>query len=100
MRPLWFVAGAGAGVYVMLRARRLAEAFTPEGLHDRLAGLQVGWDLFSEEVRTGMTEKETELRQRFVFGPDEGIPALPPGGSAPAIRRAGPGEGDGPDGHQ
>lgn len=65
MRPLWFVAGAGAGVYVALKARRAAEALTPEGLHDRLAGLQVGWQLFTDEVRTGMQEKEGELRTRI-----------------------------------
>ena len=32
----WFVAGAGVGVYAMVKARRAAEAFTPEGLRDRL----------------------------------------------------------------
>jgi hypothetical protein len=81
MRGVWFVAGAGAGVYVVLKARRAAEAFTPEGFHDRLAGLQLGWHLFSDEVRAGMTEKETELRQRLVVGLD-GTPALPAGSSA------------------
>lgn len=80
MRSLWFVAGAGAGVYVVVRARRAAEALTPEGLHDRLAGLSVGWHLFSDEVRAGMSEKETELRERLLFGLD-GPPALPPGSS-------------------
>lgn len=65
MRPLWFVAGAGAGVYVALRARRAAEALTPEGFHDRLAGLGLGWSMFAEEVRTGMAEKEGELRERM-----------------------------------
>ncbi|MDQ6641322.1 MAG: DUF6167 family protein [Actinomycetota bacterium] len=81
MRGLWFVAGAGAGVYVMVKARRAAQAFTPEGVHDRLAGLQVGWQLFSDEVRAGMTEKETELRERLVLGldgPAVRSPALPP----------------------
>lgn len=64
-RGLWFVAGAGVGVYGMVRARRAAEALTPEGLRDRLAGLQLGAHLFAEEVRTGMREKEIELRQRL-----------------------------------
>ena len=41
-RAVWFVAGAGAGVYAMVKARRAAEALTPEGLADRLAGLSVG----------------------------------------------------------
>ena len=72
MRAIWFVAGAGAGVYAVTKARRLAEAFTPEGLEDRLAGLAVGAHLFNEEVRTGMAEKEKELRQRLDLGLDEG----------------------------
>jgi hypothetical protein len=64
-RGFWFVAGAGAGVYVMIRARRAAETFTPDGLRDRVAGLGVGAHLFAEEVRAGMSERETELRERL-----------------------------------
>jgi Family of unknown function (DUF6167) len=63
-RALWFAAGAGAGVYAMTRARRVAEALTPEGLGDRLAALSVGARLFREEVRAGMAEKENDLRDR------------------------------------
>jgi hypothetical protein len=74
-RSFWFVAGAGAGVYVMVKARRAAETFTPEGLRDRLSGLSVGAQLFAEEVRSGMTEKETELRDRLGLTLD-GPPAL------------------------
>jgi hypothetical protein len=69
-RGFWFVAGAGAGVYVMIRARRAAETFTPDGLRDRVAGLSVGAHLFAEEVRVGMTERETELRERLGLGLD------------------------------
>ena len=64
-RGFWFVAGGGVGIYVMIKARRAAEVFTPEGLRDRMAGLSVGAHLFAEEVRAGMTEKETELRERL-----------------------------------
>ncbi|MET0838847.1 MAG: DUF6167 family protein [Marmoricola sp.] len=73
-RSLWFVAGAGAGIYAMVKARRAAEVFTPEGLRDRMAGLGLGAHLFAEEVRAGMTEKETELRERLEWtldGPRE-----------------------------
>jgi hypothetical protein len=86
-RGFWFVAGAGVGVYAVVRARRAAEAFTPEGLRDRAAGLAVGAHLFAEEVRTGMVERETELRERLglsVDGPlqleavDPGPRDLPP----------------------
>ena len=66
-RGFLFVAGAGAGVYEMIRARRAAEALTPDGVRDRIAGLQVGAQLFLDEVRTGMDERETELRERFGY---------------------------------
>ena len=76
-RAFWFVAGTGAGVYVMVKARRAAEALTPEGLSDRIAGLGVGAHLFAQEVRAGRAEKETELRERLgltLYGPPE-LPA-------------------------
>jgi hypothetical protein len=63
-RMLWFVAGAGAGIYAISRARRVAEVFTPDGLADRLAGLSVGARLFADEVRAGAADKENEMRQR------------------------------------
>ena len=69
-RSLWFVAGAGAGIYAMVKARRAAEVFTPEGLRDRMAGLGLGAHLFAEEVRAGMVEKETELRERLDWALD------------------------------
>jgi hypothetical protein len=69
-RSLWFVAGAGASVYAMLKARRAAELFTPEGLRVRMAGLGLGAHLFAEEVRAGMCEKESELRERFEWALD------------------------------
>jgi hypothetical protein len=74
-RTIWFLAGAGAGVYAVVRARRAAEAFTPEGFGDRLAALQAGADLFGQEVRAGMAEKETELRRRLGLALD-GAPEL------------------------
>jgi hypothetical protein len=65
----------------MIRARRAAEAFTPDGLRDRVAGLGVGAHLFADEVRAGMTERETELRERLglsVHGPLELGPTTAP----------------------
>ena len=81
-RSVWFVAGAGVGVYAMVKARRAAETFTPEGLRDRLSGLSVGAHLFADEVRAGMTEKETELRDRLGLTLD-GPPELEPVPSHP-----------------
>jgi hypothetical protein len=90
-RGFWFVAGAGAGVYVMVKARRAAEAFTPDGVRDRVAGLQVGAQLFLEEVRSGMDERETELRERLglaLDGPREHALAPHPPVSPEGAHRA------------
>ncbi len=67
---MWFVAGATTSVYVMTKARRAAEAFTPEGLRDRLAGLSLGAHLFNDEVRTEMASRENDLRRRLGLGLD------------------------------
>jgi Family of unknown function (DUF6167) len=82
-RSLWFVAGAGAGIYAMSRARRAVEAVTADGLRDRLSGLGVGMRLFRDEVAAGQAEKETELRERMGLVP-HGLPELtgPEAGSA------------------
>ena len=74
-RSLWFVAGAGAGVYAMTRARRAAQAVTADGLRDRLSGLGVGVRLFRDEVAAGQAEKETQLRERMGLVP-HGVPEL------------------------
>ena len=74
-RSFWFVAGAGAGVYAMVRGRRAAEALTADGLRDRLSGLEVAARMFRDEVAQGRVEKETELRERYGLVP-HGTPEL------------------------
>ena len=74
-RSLWFVAGAGAGIWGMVRGRRAAEAFTAEGLHDRMSALFLGARMFRDEVAQGAAERETELRERFAVVP-HGRPEL------------------------
>lgn len=63
-RGVWFLAGAGAGAYALTRARRVAEAFTPDGMRDRVAGLAVGARVLAEEYRAGQAEAEDEVRRR------------------------------------
>jgi hypothetical protein len=77
-RGLWFVAGAGAGIYAVVRGRRVAEAFTVDGINDRLKGAAVGLRLFGDEVAQGKIERETELRERFSLTP-HGRPELTTG---------------------
>jgi len=77
-RGLWFVAGAGTAIYVMVRGRRAAEAFTVDGLKDRLSALEVGARMFRDEVAQGRADKETQLRERLGLMP-HGIPELTTG---------------------
>lgn len=84
-RGLWFVAGAGAGIYTMIRARRAAEALTTDGLKDRVGAAVVGARMFRDEVAQGKAEAETDLRERLGLLP-HGIPEL---GTAPPIEKEG-----------
>jgi hypothetical protein len=77
-RGLWFVAGAGAGIYIVIRGRRAAEVLTIDGMQDRLNGLAVGVRMFRDEVAEGKAEAETELRERFALAP-HGRKELPRG---------------------
>ena len=83
-RGLWFVAGAGAGIYIVIRGRRAAEALTIDGMQDRLNGLAVGVRMFRDEVAQGKAEAETELRERFALAP-HGRPELAAGGHAAEV---------------
>jgi hypothetical protein len=74
-RGLWFLAGAGAGMYAVVRARRVAEAFTVDGLSDRWQALTLGARLFRDEVAQGQAEAEIDLRERFGLVP-HGMPEL------------------------
>ena len=91
-RGVWFVAGAGAGIYATVRARRAAEALSADGIRDRLNGLAVGARMFRDEVVQGRAEKETELRERLGLVPDgtleltAGRPHAVPDGSSETER--------------
>ena len=87
-RGLWFMAGAGAGVYAMTRARRLKEAFTVDGLRDRWEAVGLGARMLRDDVAQAQAEKETELRERFGLAP-HGLPELqaPDGGLDQLDRR-------------
>jgi hypothetical protein len=74
-RGVWFVAGAGAGAYAMVRARRVKEAFTADGLTDRWRALSLGARMLRDEVAQGRAEAETGLREQFGLVP-HGPPQL------------------------
>ena len=64
-RALWFAAGAGAGLYAAVRARRAAEVLTVDGLQDRVGAAVVGLRMFRDEVAQGKADAESDLRDRM-----------------------------------
>lgn len=74
-RPIWFAAGAGAGMWAVVRGRRAAEALTVDGLRDRWSGLTLGARMLRDEVAQGSAAKENELRERYGLAP-HGTPEL------------------------
>lgn len=83
MRSAWFVAGAAAGAYGVVKVRRLAEALTPDGMRDRIGAAFVGARMFREEVAHGQAEAEIRLREWY-GGAHAGPPELEPGRTTPA----------------
>ena len=59
MRLFYVVLGATAGVLLVRRLSRAAEAWTPEGMTNRLGSAVSG---FVDNIRDGMAEREAELR--------------------------------------
>jgi hypothetical protein len=64
-RGLWFAAGAAAGVYGMVKARRLTEAFTADGVRDRAGAAAVGAQMLRQEFQQGRDDAEADLRERI-----------------------------------
>jgi len=59
---MWFVVGAASGVYTLVKAKRMAQQVTPDGIAARGAALKAGARVFADEVSAGMREREAELR--------------------------------------
>ena len=61
-RILWFVIGTVVGVYAVTRLKKRAQVLAPEGLQESAAKLAAAVRHFGDQVREGMAERETELR--------------------------------------
>ena len=61
-RLFWMALGATAGVIVVRRVSRAAQAYTPEGIGRSLTSAVDALRELADEVRTGMAEREQELR--------------------------------------
>lgn len=77
-RVAWFAAGAAAGLYASVKARRAAYRLSVPGIVDQAAALGVGLRALNADLRTGMQQREAHLARRLD----------PPAGMlAPASRR-------------
>jgi hypothetical protein len=61
-RLFWVAVGAAAGVYAVRKVQKTLHAYSATGLAERAGGLGDSLRLFADEVRTGMAEREAELR--------------------------------------
>jgi len=75
-RAFWFAAGAGAGLYGAVKARRLAHRVSPAGVADQAAALRLGARELLDDVRAGAREKEAELTAQLGLRPRVVLPAL------------------------
>lgn len=61
-RLFWVAVGATAGVYAVRKVQKTMHAYSPAGLAGRAGGLGDALMGFVDEVRSGMAEREAELR--------------------------------------
>ena len=61
-RILWLIVGILVGVYAVTRLKKRAQQFAPEGLQQSAEKMASAIRHFGDEVRAGMAERETELR--------------------------------------
>ena len=69
-RLFWLTLGATAGVLVVRKVTRTAQAFTPAGLASSAGGIGDSLRYFADQVRIGMAEREVELRDALGIDKD------------------------------
>ncbi|HEY6795562.1 MAG TPA: DUF6167 family protein [Kineosporiaceae bacterium] len=69
-RVFWVALGATAGVLIVRKINKIAEAYTPEGVGRSLSSLADALRDVADAVREGMAEREQELR--LALGVDAG----------------------------
>ncbi|TCC23018.1 DUF6167 family protein [Kribbella speibonae] len=61
-RIFWLIIGIAIGVYAVTRLKKRAQILAPEGMQESAAKLAAAVRHFGDQVREGMAERETELR--------------------------------------
>jgi hypothetical protein len=76
-RLFWVAVGAAAGVYAVHKVKQTLHAYSPSGLAERATGAGGSIRVFAEEVRSGMVEREAELREALGMEPAHDQPLSP-----------------------
>jgi len=61
-RILWLIVGIAVGVYAVTRLKKRAQSLAPDSLQQSAGKVASAIRHFGDEVRAGMAERETELR--------------------------------------
>ncbi|HET6741294.1 MAG TPA: DUF6167 family protein [Kribbella sp.] len=61
-RIFWLIIGIAVGVYAVTRLKKKAQILAPESVQESAAKLSAAVRHFGDQVREGMAERETELR--------------------------------------
>ena len=81
-RVFWVAVGAAVGVYAVRKVQKTMHAYSATGLAERAGGVGDTVKAFADQVRSGMAEREAELRDALGLA-DE--PALDPAEAADLI---------------
>ncbi|MFG1819909.1 DUF6167 family protein [Kribbella sp. NPDC049174] len=77
-RIFWLIIGIAVGVYAVTRLKKRAQVLAPESLQDSAAKVAAAIRHFGDEVREGMAERETELRDALGIDTNSAMPSAPP----------------------
>jgi hypothetical protein len=61
-RFIWLIVGIAVGVYAVTRLKKRAQLLAPDSVQESAAKLSAAVWHFGDQVREGMAERETELR--------------------------------------
>jgi hypothetical protein len=61
-RIIWLIVGIAVGVYAVTRLKKRAQLLAPDSVQESAAKLSAAVRHFGDQVREGMAERETELR--------------------------------------
>ncbi|MHA7140788.1 MULTISPECIES: DUF6167 family protein [unclassified Arthrobacter] len=77
MRVIWMGAGVAIGVIAVRKLASVADSYGPAGLNRAMGEVTDGVANFADALRTGMQERESDLRAALGIDPAEVRPERP-----------------------